>query len=126
MSDKSALMVIWEIPNEFDLGALSDFADQMRQIPEVAYSYSLSTREMKLIINWDTDYLSHRSPQAPHEFCRGWIVRGIVQRVEEWFPNHRFAWQHIRLRDGRIAKVEDDPVPFELRRIDLHTGQPVN
>lgn len=124
---RNILLAEPDLPLDKTLKWLEEFTAEMKKIPEVYIWIFPSKRKMRIVIQYDTGYLSYRSPAGTHEFCRGWIVRGIVAQIYHWLPD--IEWEQaewLRPPDCRIRDAERKPVPFELRRVDLQTGQPVN
>lgn len=123
--EKPALYAEYVMPDDKNAAWIVEFTGVLGEIPEVHWRVNLSQKKIKIIVSYDTDYLSHRSPRGTHEFCRGWIVRGIVGRIDALL-GEELVWTEIDWLWDRWQIVKWlDVAPRELRKVDLQSGEPV-
>jgi len=123
--EKDALHTKVTFSEDAKLGSVSGFVAEIREIPEVYAFFNTGTRELDIYVNMHSDYYHGRSPHASHEFCHGWITRGIVEKLEWQLRNmggYYVTWEQVQWIPERrqIVKVDDTPVTFEVKKVPLH------
>lgn len=123
-----AFMVEVVLAEKTNLAWLQDLFNQLEPIPEVHCWYTSKTRKVRIIIDDSSDYYNGRCPEMNHSWCHGWIVRGICERIREFFDREGYDYDDVRFVpiewirvDNRLVKIHDDQrVPFELEKVPLH------
>lgn len=123
--DMRAFRTVIQIGEDVTLGWLETVMAELKEIPEAHTWYLPATRELRIIIDSESDYYNGRCPVMPHGWCHGWIVRGIIQFVQDSFSSqgYELEWETIDWIPvlGRVLRVHDDEkVDFSLRKVPLH------
>jgi hypothetical protein len=121
--EKDALYAEVEIPSAWTIANIGDFTGFLSDVPEVHWRVRLSKGTIEIAVDFGSDYYHGRSPHATHEFCKGWVVRGVIERIEEMLHGRGTVdWQKISWIPDRwqIVKSEPNGAPRELKKVPLH------